>query len=113
MARPKGSKNKKAAMTAAQIDGQILRQQELKAKLEEDLASVQAEIDKQKQLLKDKKKELKAADKQIAALEQAKAEAAAIEAAVAQKAEIEKVVTALISNGKTAEEILSLLDGNQ
>ncbi|MCD7845532.1 MAG: hypothetical protein LUG57_06720, partial [Oscillospiraceae bacterium] len=72
----------------------------------------QAELEKQKQLLKDKKKEAKAADKQIAALEEAKAEAAAIEAAVAQKAEIEKVVTTLISNGKTADEILEMLGSN-
>ncbi|MCC8357830.1 MAG: hypothetical protein LJU34_08415 [Oscillospiraceae bacterium] len=113
MARPKGSKNKKNIMTASQIDTQITRQQELKAKLEEEITTIQAELDKQKQLMKDKKKEIKAAEKQIASLETAKAEAEAIEAAVAQKAEIEKVVTALISNGKSADEILSLLNSNQ
>lgn len=113
MARPKGSKNKKNIMTASQIDTQITRQQELKAKLEEEITAIQAELDKQKQLMKDKKKEIKAAEKQIASLETAKAEAEAIEAAVAQKAEIEKVVTALISNGKSADEILSLLNSNQ
>ncbi|MCD7748653.1 MAG: hypothetical protein LUH42_01215 [Oscillospiraceae bacterium] len=100
-------------MTASQIDTQITRQQELKAKLEEEITAIQAELDKQKQLMKDKKKEIKAAEKQIASLETAKAEAEAIEAAVAQKAEIEKVVTALISNGKSADEILSLLNSNQ
>ena len=109
MPRPKGSKNKRSIKTAAQVEAQIAAKKELKAALESDQAAILAEIDKQKQLLKAKKKELRAAEKDLLALEEKKAEAEAIEAAAAQKMEIEKVVSKLVSSGKSADEILELL----
>ena len=93
MPRPKGSKNKKTVASVAEAEQ----------------AAIMAELEKQKQLLKAKKKELRAAEKAILALEQKKAEAAAIETAVAQKAEIEKVVSKLVSSGKSADDILEML----
>ena len=108
MPRPKGSKNKKSIQTVAQVETQIAAQQELKKALENDQAEIVAAIEKQKQLLKAKKKELRAAEKELLALEEKKVEAAAVETAAAQKVEIEKVVTKLVSSGKSADEILEM-----
>ncbi len=110
MPRPKGSKNKtKRVQSAAKVEEKLAAQVELKKTLEAEQADILAAIEKQKQLLKAKKKELRAAEKAIAALEAKKAEAAAIEAAAAQKVEIEKVVSKLVSSGKSADEILEML----
>ena len=109
MPRPKGSKNKKTLQSVSQVDAKLAAQQELKKALEAEQADILAAIEKQKQLLKAKKKELRAADKAIAALEAKKQQAAEIANAAAQKVEIEKVVTKLVSSGRSAEEILELL----
>ena len=109
MPRPKGSKNKKSVLSVAKVEEKLAAEQAKKQALETEQAAIVAEIEKQKQLLKGKKKELRAAEKAILALEEKKAEAAAVEAAVAQKAEIEKVVTKLVSSGRSAEDILDLL----
>ena len=109
MPRPKGSKNKKTVQSAGKIDEKIAAQAALKQALEAEQANILAEIEKQKQLLKAKKKELRAADKALAALEAKKLEAQAIETAAAQKVEIEKVVSKLVRSGKSADEILEML----
>ena len=109
MPRPKGSKNKKSIQTVAQVEAQIAKKQELKAALEADHASIAAEVEKQKKLLSAKKKELRAVEKDLLVLEEKKAEAEAIAAAAAQKVEIEKVVSKLVSSGKSADEILEML----
>ena len=109
MPRPKGSKNKKTIASVAKVEEKLAAQQALKKTLEAEQAAIVAEIEKQKQLLKAKKKEVRAAEKAIVTLEEKKAEAVAIETAVAQKAEIEKVVTKLVSSGKSAEDILEML----
>ncbi len=110
MPRPKGSKNKKTIQTVSQVETQIASKLEAKAALEAEQAAIVAEIDKQKQLLRAKKKELRAAEKSILALEEKKAQAEAIAAAQSQKAEIEKAVSKLVSSGKSAEEILEMLN---
>ncbi len=109
MPRPKGSKNKKTIQSVDKVEAKLAAQLEAKKALEDEQAQIVAEIEKQKQLLKAKKKELRAAEKAIAELEAKKAEAAAIEDAAAKKAEIEQVVTKLVSSGRSAEEILDLL----
>lgn len=109
MPRPKGSKNKKKSLTAADIVSQIATQEEVKKALENEQAEILAAIEKQKQLLKAKKKELRTAEKTLLMLQEKKAEAEAIEAASAKKAEIEAAVTKLVSSGKSAEEILEML----
>ncbi len=109
MPRPKGSKNKKSIASVAKVEEKLAAQEALKKTLEAEQADILAAIEKQKQLLKAKKKELRAVEKSILTLEQKKVEAAAIETAVAQKAEIEKVVTKLVSSGKSADDILEML----
>ena len=109
MPRPKGSKNKKSIASVAKVEEKLAAQEALKKTLEAEQAEILAAIEKQKQLLKAKKKELRAVEKSIVTLEQKKIEAAAIETAVAQKAEIEKVVTKLVSSGKSADDILEML----
>ena len=109
MPRPKGSKNKKSVKTVAQVEAMIAAKQEAKAALEADQAGLLAEIEKQRQLLKAKKKELRAVEKELLVLEEKKVEAETIEAAAAQKVEIEKVVSKLVSSGKSADEILEML----
>ena len=110
MPRPKGSKNKKKLQPAAQIAAQIAARQEVKLTLEADVAAVLADIEGKKELLKGKRKEIRNIEKDILALEAKKAEAEAIETAAAQKEEIQSIVTKLISSGKTAGEILELLN---
>ena len=110
MPRPKGSKNKKKIQPAAQIAAQIAVQQEAKQALEADVDAVLAEIEDKKAILKGKKKEIRKVEKDILALEAKRAEAEAIETAVAQKEEIQSVVSKLISSGKSADEILDLLN---
>ena len=109
MPRPKGSKNKKTVQSVVKVEEKIAAQQALKKTLEAEQADILAAIEKQKQLLKAKKKELRAAEKALLALEAKKAEAAAVESAAAQKVEIEKVVSKLVSSGKSADEILEML----
>lgn len=109
MPRPKGSKNKKKNMTIADVETQITAQEEVKKALENEQAGIMAAIEKQKELLKAKKKELRAAEKALLVLQEKKAQAEAIEAASAKKAEIEAAVTKLVSSGKSADEILEML----
>ncbi len=109
MPRPKGSKNKKTVQSVVKVEEKIAAQQALKKTLEAEQADILAAIEKQKQLLKAKKKELRAAEKALLGLEAKKAEAAAVESAAAQKVEIEKVVSKLVSSGKSADEILEML----
>jgi predicted nucleic acid-binding protein len=109
VSRPKGSKNKKTLLSEAQLDEKIAAQLAAKKKLEAEEQKILKAIEDYKVQLKGKKKELKAADKALAALQEKKSQVDAIAAAVAQKAEIEKVVSSLISSGKTADEILDVL----
>ena len=99
MPRPKGSKNKPKIPTVDQTAEKLAAQRAVKQSLEAEQADILAAIEKQKQLLKAKKKEIRAADKAIAALE-----------AAHEKAEAIKEVTKLVSSGKSADEILELLN---
>jgi Zn-dependent metalloprotease len=109
MSRPKGSKNKKTLLSEAQLDDKIAAQKVAKKKLETEQQKILDNMEDLKVQLKQKRKELQAADKALAVLEEKKSQVDAIAAAVAQKAEIEKVVSSLISSGKAADEILDLL----
>lgn len=109
MSRPKGSKNKKKNQTLADIEAKLAAQEAVKKALEAEQADILAAIEKQRQLLKAKKKDLRAAEKAILKLEEKKVEAEAIETAAAKKVEIEEVVSKLVSSGKSADEILEML----
>ena len=108
MPRPKGSKNKKSIQTVSQVEEKIAAQLEAKKALETEQAEILAAIEGQKQLLK-ANKAIRAADKALVELGAKKTEAAAIADAAAQKVEIEKVVTKLVSSGRSADEILEML----
>lgn len=109
MSRPKGSKNKKTLLSQAQLDDKIAQKQAAKAKLEEELQRLLVSMDDLKLQVRAKKKEIKAEERAIAGLEEKKEQAAAIAAAAEQKKEVEKVVSSLISSGKSADEILEML----
>ena len=109
MSRPKGSKNKKTLLSEAQLGDKIAAQQAVRKKLEEDEKKLLATMEELKVQLRSKRKELRAADKALAALVEKKDQADAVAAAAAQKQEIEKVVSSLVSSGKSADEILDLL----
>ena len=109
MPRPKGSKNRESVVSSAKYNEQIAAQQKVITTLNCKLDTINAGIKEQQQLAKGTKKEIRKAEKALAALIVKKEESEAIEAATAQKAEIEKVVTQLISSGKSPEEILSQL----
>ena len=109
MSRPKGSKNKKTLLSEAQLGDRIAEQRAAKKKLEGEEKKLLAAMEDLKAQLKCKRKELRAANRTLAALEEKKANADAVAAAAAQKQEIEKVVSSLVSSGKSANEILDML----
>ena len=109
MPRPKGSKNKKSIVPSAKVVEQITSQQKVIDVLNNDLATLTAEVKEKQAAVKAKKVEIRKAEKVLVGLKAKKEESDAIEAAAAQKAEIEKVVSKLISSGKGADEILELL----
>lgn len=109
MSRPKGSKNKKSRLSEAQIAEKISQQQTLRKNLEDEQLSILNTMADLKGQLKQNKKAIRTVEKTIAGLEEKKEQAQAIAAAAAQKKEIDRVVSSLVSSGKTAEEILELL----
>ena len=107
MARPKGSKNKKSITPVAEVEKQIAAKEKDAADLHSKLDRINAEIKDKQKAAKATKAEIRKVEKALAALKVKKEESEAIEAATAKKAEIEKVVTELISSGKSPEDILS------
>lgn len=109
VSRPKGSKNKKTLLSEAQLGDRIIEQRAAKKKLEAEERKLLASMEDLKAQLKIKRKELRTAERTLVALEEKKAQTDAVAAAAAQKQEIEKVVSSLVSSGKSADEILNLL----
>ena len=109
MSRPKGSKNKKTLLSEAQLDDKIIAAEAAKKKLESEERKLVTALEDVKAKLKAKKKELRKADRALTVLLDKKEQADAVAAAAAQKKEIEKVVSSLVSSGKSADEILDLL----
>ena len=92
MPRPKGSKNKKPVNTVEEIDAQI--------------AALNGEIDALTEQLKSKKAEMKVLQKNKLAAEKAAAKQKAAESQAA-------ILAAVAASGKSVEEILELLNGQQ
>ena len=109
MSRPKGSKNKKTLLSEAQLDDRIAEAEVVRKKLAAEEKKLLATMEDVKAQLKVKKKELRAAERLLIQLRDRKEKADAVAAAAAQKQEIEKVVSSLVSSGKSADEILDLL----
>lgn len=98
MPRPKGSKNKKKRETALSVEEVIAQRTEAKAALEAQRDEIIAEI-------AEKKAELKAVRAEIKKIDTALAKAATEAAHVA----VEDKINALLAEGKSMEDILSLL----
>ncbi len=109
MSRPKGSKNKKTLLSEAQLDDKIAVAEESRKKLASETRRLENSLEDVSTRLKAKKKELRAAERLLNQLRDRKEKADAVAAAAAQKQEIEKVVSSLVSSGKSADEILGLL----
>ncbi|MBR2716523.1 MAG: hypothetical protein IKD79_02150 [Oscillospiraceae bacterium] len=110
VSRPKGSKNKKTLLSEAQLDDKIAAQEVIQKRLAEEEKKLLAAMEDLKIRLKAKKKELRMAEKTLAVLKEKKSQADAVAAAAAQKKEIEKVVSSLVSSGRSADEILDMLN---
>ena len=95
MPRTKGSKNKPKTVTA-DFATQIAEKQSAKEALTAEIASITANIDTLKADLKAKKAALRKAEKEVATLEEKKAEA-------------ESVLKKLLAEGMSADEILEKL----
>lgn len=109
MPRPKGSKNRKAASKNTGFEAQISEKTEAKAVLEAEQDGLVAVITENNAKLKEVKKQIKALDRQILALEAKKAEADAAAAAELMQEEVQKRVAALVAEGKTLDDILDKL----
>lgn len=106
MARPKGSKNKKNPVSNA---GTLETVAAAKKNLGEEIDALTAAVEEAAQALKDKKAELKTAQKKLEKLE--KQEAAAQEAAAqeAKRAEASRLLDAFLASGKSLDEVLEVL----
>lgn len=109
MPRPKGSKNKKSVVSSKDISAQLAEKRNAKVELESAQASIMEKIKAAQLELRENKKSVTKLTKDIAKLEAKKAEADARAAAAEKEAEIQKVVSQLISGGKSADEILAAL----
>ncbi len=109
MSRPKGSKNKKTLLSEAQLDDKIAAAEAVRKKLVKEEQILSNALENAKVQLKAKRKELRTTERQLAQLRLRKSQADADAAAAVQKKEIEKVVSSLVSSGRSAEEILDML----
>ena len=111
MPRPKGSKNKVRIPKGGAVDhaSMIAEKNAEKDQLNEEIASIQANINDLKAQLKEKRAALKAADKAVAKLEAQKTPAEAKAAQQARQAEIDSALQKLISDGMSVDEILDKL----
>jgi phage shock protein A len=109
MPRPKGSKNKKNRIPVENLDALIAQKQEEKAALEAQRDEIAAVVEAQKNELKAVKADLKKIDKALAGLEAEKAANEAAVAAAAAKEALQSRIDALLSEGKTLDEIMEKL----
>ena len=95
MPRPKGSKNKKTAVVIDTVEN-----------IDEKIAAVEAAIDELTESLKARKAELKA-------LTKAKLEAERLAAEKKAEADKAKLLEAFIASGKSVDEVITMLSGEQ
>ena len=108
MPRPKGSKNKKKVVGidyAAQLEQKIAE----KTAIEEEAASIEAEMGKLKVRAKEVKKVGTKLDREIAKLTELKAAAAAELEKAEKSKQLDEKIAALLGDGKSMDEILSAL----
>lgn len=100
-------RTKKTPSPEMTIEEKLAARQKDKETILAEQIAIEANIEEQKKLLKAKKKEARAADRDIAALQAKKEKEDAAKAAKEQKAALEKVVEGLLQKGKTADDILA------
>ncbi len=109
MPRPKGSKNKKTIARAKDLDAQIAEKTSALAALEKEYAAVSDIIAENSAKLKSLKKDMRVLTRQRAALETKKAESAAAVLALEKKQEVQAKIDELVAEGRTLDDILSML----
>ena len=110
MSRPKGSKNKKTILSEAQLGNKIAAEEVALAKLKDDETKLNATITELKEQLKMKRKQLRTSERTLTVLRQKQEQADADAVARVQQMEVEKVLNTLVRKGKSADEILELLN---
>lgn len=100
-------RTKKTPSPEMTIEEKLASRQKDKETILAEQIAIEANIEEQKKLLKAKKKEARATDRDIAALQAKKEKEDAARAAKEQKAALEKVVEGLLQKGKTADDILA------
>lgn len=110
MPRPKGSKNKKTLLNEARLDETIAAQRVLVETVLSEVETLKRELDAKQLAFKEKKRELRAAEHELEKLITKKEMVETAAAEAAQKQEIEKVISTLVSSGKSAEEILDMFN---
>ena len=109
MGRPKGSKNKKKCVTGASIDELIAQRLEAKAALEEEFNAIKASMEEQATRARAIKADVKKLVKELEQLYvQKEAEEAAAKEAAAREV-VQNKVSQLMAEGKSLEEIMSML----
>lgn len=114
MPRPKGSKNKVPKKTAqaiptADFDALVAEKSSTKEALVADIAALEENFASIKADLKAKKAEVKKMDTELSRLEEQKAAFAAAQAEEAKKTELEETIQKLMADGISAAEILEKL----
>jgi len=109
MPRPKGSKNKKKVSGidyATQLEQKISE----KAAIEAEAASIETEMGKLKARAKEVKKAETKLNREIAKLTELKAAADAEQEKAAKTKQLDEKIAALMGDGKSIDEILSVLN---
>ena len=114
MPRPKGSKNKvkKVKVSAAvDFDAAVAEKESEKAAIAGEIAALNEKLAEVKAEVKAKKSALLSLDKEIAKLQKNKDAQAEKKAEEARKAELNDLLSSLLKEGLSSEEILSKLKG--
>lgn len=111
MARPKGSKNKpkKEVHAVGQIDIEIEKSEAALQRLTARQEEIRRVIEEKQAELKDVKKQVTAAKRTLDRLQKKREEILAEENAKERKSQIEAVVAKLVSEGKSADDIMAAL----
>lgn len=111
MARTKGSKNriKTKGQNLDSINAQIVEKLNQKSALEKESEALTASIAKGKARQKEIRSSLKTLEKNIAALEAMREELGTVKKMEQAMSELQPKITALLSSGKTIDEIMEML----
>ena len=109
MSRPKGSPNRKPHGKSISIEEQLAKKAAERSVLEAEQSGIQAILEENTAKWKAVRKSIKALDRQIASLQAKKSEIEAAAVVSAKQKEIQDAIQALVSEGKSLDEILNML----